>query len=336
MKKSPAILHKNAKRRNFGFSRQTSVFLFCVMLATVFWLSIKLSKTYTIKYSIKIQYVNVPVGLTLMNGTDTIVSGSITDQGYKLLPLFLKTRMPEIKISINKLLGDFFNTSQEKIKKSFSVKRLLECTVNQVNDFRYQNLVFSADSIQIDFCRLFKKRVPVKHNVKLQLQHQYMLTSLPEIKPDSVTVTGCYDCLKEIDGLETYSYTFSNLNQSFSELITIKPPFTSKNLTIFPPKIIFKANIEEYTEVSLEVPISLPATIKKANIRLFPSTLQIKGNIPLRDYAKVTPDMFKIEIIAEELNTKPELLHYTIVEKPTFFKITSISPAAIEYIVVKP
>ncbi len=91
--------------------------------------------------------------------------------------------------------------------------------------------------------------------------------------------------------------------------------------------------IEEYTEKTLEIPVTCPNLPRRYTLRTFPSVVKVSCNVPLSRFKDVSADDFEIRVSFTDLEqstsgTLPLLLN----KKPSWVDAATISPDRIEFI----
>jgi len=79
------------------------IFLLCLIIATSFWLLIKLSDNYAVSYNLKVKYIHVPEKKRLTKIIDTTLSVNFTAKGYDILKLRLFVNPKQITVDLNKV-----------------------------------------------------------------------------------------------------------------------------------------------------------------------------------------------------------------------------------------
>jgi hypothetical protein len=177
------------------------------------------------------------------------------------------------------------------------------------------------------------KKVPVKLDLTLNFEKQYLLYDSIKYFPDSVIVSGSPQTLDTLRYVTTTKKEFEKLkeSQSFSLGFT-----KSKNIkyTVHPEMVKVNFSVEKYTDGTIEVPVSIGNS--GVNLKLFPDKVNVTYLVAMKDYKSITPDMFSATVNAVKLQEhKDNKLKVEISKVPSFLKITRVEPEKVEYIIVK-
>ncbi len=315
------ILKDRKSRQNFY------AFLICVVISAFIWTLIKTSKGYVKTVNYPITYINIPKDKILINKLDTVCSVSVR---FNNISFFTK-RKPIIvdleNLKLNKkrdIYEAFILTSRiikKKSKQLYPSAHILSVSPDTLI-FRYEDVVY--------------KEVPVKLNISASFEKQYQLYDSIKYNPKNIILKGSKSELDKISSLETEKKDFYNLTKNQNFYIPILNPYKDGNLKIFPDKIKVFIPVEKYTEASITLPLNKINISEDYDIKIFPDKVNITYLIALKDYKKVSPDMFIASVNCskiDKLNNKN--LKVEISDYPDFVRITKIKPDKVEYIILK-
>ena len=72
----------------------------CLMLSTLSWFAVKMSKNYTQTYSFEVEFVNIPNGKVIVYQSDTTITVEVNGKGVSLISLGMKKKLLPIDYSI--------------------------------------------------------------------------------------------------------------------------------------------------------------------------------------------------------------------------------------------
>lgn len=269
----------NGKIRSVIFSKDTPIFLFFLLLATIFWFIQSLDKQRTTTLEIPIQYFGIPEDIELEEELPAQLNVLIRDEGMSILNYRKKTIVP--------LALDIQHRYSEKGRISVSGDQL---------KYRLSQYVFpstailniSPDSIASNYYKLSSKTVPILLVGDIPLAKQYVLKNKLEIQPDRVKVYGPGNIIDTISAIYTEQYKGKTVSSdsTFIQLNLTKP---SENVKLDFNDVNVGVFIEMFTENKVEIPITIKNVPQGTKVRLFPSTVTVTYNVKMSDFSKMLP-----------------------------------------------
>jgi len=129
------------------------------------------------------------------------------------------------------------------------------------------------------------KRVPIISRVNLNLQNQYGLIGDPTFEPDSVTLIGADSRLQELDGWETEEVTLEDVSRSVERTVPLKSP--EGGLSVDVSEITFQAEVAEFTEAEVRVPVRTRNLPSGQAVSFNPSSITVRFDVPIHQYSEV-------------------------------------------------
>ncbi len=306
-----------------------TIFFICIFIASLSWLSVKLSKDYFNTLKVSVEYYNLPINNVIVNKIDHSINITIKTKGYKLISPDRLFGNQTVKIDFSLLMK---NKTLKNSTLSISTSQLIGTIKNQLG---ITNDIFSItpDTLNFKLEQKAIKKVPVIANISYSIHKQYFSQDSIIIKPDSVTISGSEKSLSKITFITTENHVYNNIEYPiFDQILLVVPDSKNHNVTIFPTKVSLAINVEKMSEQKIEVPINTDNEGNK--IKTIPENCQIIYKVGLSNIKKVTPQDFTIDIMSQkDENSKTVKLH--VIKKPSFVKIVRIEPKTVEYIKIK-
>jgi hypothetical protein len=319
------------RQRDEKFRQRLSVFLVCLVISIVIWITIKMANVYTTVIPVTVHFTHLPQNKVLTSVTDSIIRLEIKEKGSYLFNLhYLQARKP-VSISL-------------RFTPLYQKNDIISATVSPsalINDFERKMGLFgkiqsiSPDTIYLTFEPKKSKKLPVTADFDIIYEKHYFGYNGIMFEPDSVTVTGP---ARLVDPLDSASLGLIRLN-NLSENITITRGFdkdtTTRFLNFYPGEVTLTIPVEKFTEAEIEIPVTINNS-GDLRIKTFPDKVKIVYTVALKDYPEVEPEMiiaaadFSTVDISREDRVKVQLIQY-----PTFIHIKKIEPGTVEYIILK-
>jgi len=320
---------QNPKQKGTKSKRKFYVFLLCLIISTFIWCLIKFAKDYSTTIEFPVVFINLPKDHVLMNDVDTSLALTIRAQGFHLLKykLFKSAKPLIIDLSKLKLM------KQNRGHRAYIVTSTLVQRLSNQLDFKNTVIDISPDTLFFVFDNMVHKKVPVKLNLSLNFEKQYLLYDSIRYFPDSVIVSGSPQILDTLRYITTSKKEFEKLNESQSFYLGF---FKSKNLkyTVQPEMVKVNFEVEKFTDGTIEIPVNMGNS--GANLKLFPDKVNVTYLVAMKDYKSITPDMFTATVNVVKLQEhKDNKLKVEISKYPSYLRITRVDPEKVEYIIVK-
>lgn len=302
-------------------------FLLFIILSVVFWFMTKLSKEYDSTLEYPVSYINLPEDKLLQEAPVEVIEIHVKTTGFKLISAtFFPT---ELKIDVSNLnwkssTDYYLLLSQQRLAIQKQMKTGVEI------DF------FINDSIHFNLGKLKNKKVPVKPLLDLSYATGFELNGNITTVPDSILISGPESILDTIDFVSTKLLQIKKLNNSIDQTIEIERFSSDSNVKLQQKNIKIIANVEKYTEGTLEIPFEVLNLPENNIINTFPKVVKVTYKVALSNFNKI--DFTSFLIHCDYQVSQKNNLSYLIpilVEKSPMVKYVRMSPMKIDYIINK-
>ena len=146
-------------------------------------------------------------------------------------------------------------------------------------------------------------------------------------------ISGPASTVELIQQWKTDSLVLSDLRSDKTVAVALlKPP---DELSLGTPQTEVRINVEQFTEKSLFVPL----TIRNGpdSLKIFPQQIKLTCVVGLSQYNEVTPRDFTVEVdlqnvpVSEDKNTAP----IQLTQQPSFVKNVKFSPKSAEFYILQ-
>ena len=314
---------QNKNRNNKMYHK----FLLFIILSVVFWFMTKLSKEYDSTLEYPVSYINLPEDKLLQEAPVEVIEIHVKTTGFKLISAtFFPT---ELKIDVSNLnwkssTDYYLLLSQQKLAIQKQMKTGVEI------DF------FINDSIYFNLGKLKNKKVPVKPLLDLSYATGFELNGNITTVPDSILISGPESILDTINFVSTKLLQIKKLNNSIDQTIEIERFSSDSNVKLQQKNIKIIANVEKYTEGTLEIPFEVLNLPENNIINTFPKVVKVTYKVALSNFNKI--DFTSFLIHCDYQVSQKNNLSYLIpilVEKSPMVKYVRMSPMKIDYIINK-
>lgn len=305
-------------------STKRKIKVFAVLLTCSFlaWLISQLSESYTDQITFKLNYVNVPDSLLLMNASQENVTLTVRGNGWKFLGSKFSSGTLDIdlgKVSLNK--NRFFLRERDYVEQlSSAIPEAM--SIVRVN----------SDTLFFDFSRLVSKKVPVVPALELNLAQNFLLEKELEIIPDSIVLTGPEQELDTLKEIMTESIELGEVSESFTRTLQLVRPETLQQTRLSQGEVQLSAEVFRFSEKIIEVPVQVINLPEGTQIRTFPNTVEVLCKARLERLKEISASDFRAEADLEEVQDNSAFLAVRLVHQPDGVPSIQLLQRQVEYI----
>ena len=307
---------------SFFKSKRVNVFILFFSLALLFSILSKLSSDYTKTLTFKIKPINVPEEEVIISDTLHKLDITLESYGFKFITYFFKA--PELKV-------DFSDLEKDKVSYRWIERKQLSSIVDQF-DSKIKIKAINPDTIFFKYDKNYIKKVPVFINETIDFAPGFDVTDEFKIKPDSVKLIGAKTILDTINEVLTEPFTLEEVNKSILQTVTLNIPESFKNIKLSDTKVTVSAEVEKFTEGSLDVPVRIVNVPEDTRINHYPKTVTILFYTSLSNYKNINESQFIVECNYLDINDNSSFLTPKIVKQPKHIKNVRLETKKIEFI----
>jgi hypothetical protein len=199
------------------------------------------------------------------------------------------------------------------------------------NDPSFPRNPSSETSAAADSLRENGREIPIRINGTLSPATGYRFIDSLQIDPPTVWVYGDKNILDTLQWINTLPVNENKIQKDLHLHLKLQTP---KGLNTTVHKVHITADLEEYAEKKIELPVTclhLPADMY---VRFFPSTVEIVCYPSLADYASLkTADLEVGTDYNELINNTSVNISLTLLRKPLWLDDYRIVPETVEYLI---
>ncbi|NOQ24497.1 MAG: hypothetical protein GQ564_03965 [Bacteroidales bacterium] len=323
-------IRKFLDKKNIKADKRLIIFLFFVVLSTIFWFLNQLEEEYLTEISLPVRYTNFPNDKILVNDLPNHFDLRIRAHGYKLLEYKISNKFLPYSINVNSLALRMQNNSG--VTSLFALTRLLNKDIEDQISSELEIVSISPDSLHFEFADKVFKKVPVISLLNLVPETQYMIRGSIQFTPDSITISGAQPIIDTIEYVYTKRIDFTELNSNLNDEIDLK---AINNVEFSEEEVDVNINIEKFTEGSHKIKLNIINVPDTLIIRTFPKEITVTYFVALSDYEKVLPQLFEAVVDYNEIQHQENKLQIAIKNSPEYIKTLRFNPKSVEYIIEK-
>lgn len=313
--------NKRLKKR-FPSRNRLHFFLFFVFISFSFWISTKLSNSYTIEQIFNIEWINIPERIVISENNKKL-NTSITASGVEIILYRLFNNNLKIDLIQANFELDYLSLNLENQKFLIQQQLYSNTLLNQ----------FTPSLVKIKFSRLSEKKIPIIPKTRINLRAGYLTDSNVISKPDCIIVRGPKILLDSIYYAETIAYNQEDVYKSISKKINLSPIEGANFSKDF---VDIELSVSRYSEKEFNIPIELINQPEGVKVKLFPPKTKVRATIPMSVIGNIRVSDFRlIADYNQILNGQTQKLELFIQKKPSGVKQIILEPNEVNYLIRK-
>jgi len=305
--------------------RKVKVFLFILVLTSIIWLLIELSKTYTSSAVFKVQYKNIPSKKLLQNKPISEINIALKAPGFSLLKYKIKKETITINLrNVVKGGASYYLLPNNQI-----------AYLNQQLSGETEVMSILNDTIFVELGNNKSKKVPINPSLDIKYKLGYNLIGTIKIVPDSVLITGPEKYVDSIKELTTEILKIKDVYKDIILDLAVEQPAKYTNLILSANKVKIVGKVDKFTEGRFTMPVTLINKDKGVIINTFPKEIEVVYQAGLTNFSKITKNSFLIVFDFEQYKNDTLVKYLTpiIKQKSEFVSSLKVNPSQIEFLI---
>lgn len=306
------------------------VYFYCLFVSVVFWFLVVFAKEYNTVIYYPVTYTNIPLNKVITGQLPDTIAVDIKAAGFNIIGFKFFTPSHALVIDVKNI-----KLSENQTEFLFDMQQSVDLIAKQIKYNVKVNRIY-PEYIKFTFHNKSYKTVPVKLKALFSYAKQYQATDYVQIKPAKVIVSGDYEQLNKLNFIETENLIIRNIDKPLSKMLVLVLPEQLKGINTLTKYVQISLPVEKYTEIKIEVPITVINLPTKLSIKTFPEKVVVTGLVPLSKYKSIDPNSFTITADYSKLTSeKNNKLKLNITNAPAFAKSTKLEVEKVEFILKK-
>ena len=258
-------------------------FLFFLLLATTIWFLTKFSKPLVAEFQLNLEYSNLPEQTLVSPDAPQKLLITVNANGFKLLTEFFRDKSLVLDLSAGRVLeNNKIRFNQDQLL-AFCYRKIPAADVISINT---KELIVPVD-------RMSAKTIDVVFQGEVLLEKGFKLVGTPQMKPRKITLYGPSQMIDSISSVNTIYTSLIDLRANLTKNIPLESLWSQK-LSRSQDSVIWTAEIREYTQKEIELPVEIINIPKGRRLQIFPETMILSVEIPVDEYALYDESNFKL------------------------------------------
>ena len=296
-------------------------FIFFLLMAFIFWLMLFFQKENVEgTYRFPLKYTNIPEDVVFNNPLPQHIDISISDNGSEIFKLDI-TRKDSLEIDVAEATD-----AGTSILQGEQFRQLLSSQFATSTRIRG----YYPMTISLATSKLESKELKVTFDGEITTSRANLVADSIIFIPASIMAYGSKESLKSLNTATTEYTIFKNINATSQLPVKIYPidgvKFSPSEVDIYIPVV-------EYTEHTVEVPITANHLPRNLDVKFFPSRATVSFSVTLDNYREITPEDFAIQLDYRSFHdNKDGRVELQLTKKPISIVEPKISPTSVEFL----
>ena len=299
-------------------------FLFFLLISSLLWFLIKLTKEYTTQTVFTVVYTDAPVNKWVSTAEQQVNLSFVADGFVTLRHNLVRQPKRVVSISLEEVPYRLEGGNTYSYGSQYVAERVADwlgvpsgnVTVN--DDKQY----FNMEDLQ-------QKELSVLVPLDVKTQRQFHVYGDPLIEPAVLTVYGPKSVLDTMSFIGTEPFVATGANADLIKSLSID--YCGGAVRGAETTVQVTVRVEQYTETVVEVPVTVTDSL---HVRFFPETMSVKCMVPIRDFANLSPAAFRVLADTAQLHRRQPLLDIKLVQVPEHIQVVKTEPEQVEYLIV--
>ncbi len=295
------------------------ILFLCLAVAFVFWLLLKLSKSYEQPLVFDVVY-DLPVGKSFADAPPATVTAVLRASGWT----FLKTSIRPIYRVLQYPVPDasVFLPEQGVFRSAIGAQLPNGTDILEVH----------FDAIRLPLEAKSSRRLPVVVPQRISFVREFGLLGALRIIPDSVWVSGPSAALDTLRFWPTDSLILQALDADEAVTLGLRPP--GPGIRVQDTPVSVSVRVQRFTEKTFLLPIRT-LVAGADSVRVFPDQATVRCIVGVNDYARLAAN--DLDLVANITTARTDKTGHTVllklVRKPDYVQSYTISPRVISYLI---
>lgn len=296
-------------------------FLFFLVLAFIFWLMLFFQKENVEgTYRIPLKYTNIPDDVVFDNPLPSFLEVSVADNGAQIFRLDMRKR-DSLEIDVAEITEGNNTVLQGDQYRQLIRNQLFPSTT--IRGYYPMNISLATSKLQ-------NKELPVIFDGEITTSRANLVADSATFIPEVVMAYGSQQSLEKLKGAVTEYTVFKNLKATSQLPVKIN---NVEGVKFIPSQVDIYIPIREYTERTIEVPITATHIPSNLDVKFFPSRANVTFSVTLDEYKKIVPEDFSIKLDYRKFHSNEDgRVELELTDAPSSIINPRISPTSVEFL----
>lgn len=321
-------IRKKTDSERIKLKNKLLIYLFFLVISSVFWLLTSLNKDYSVQLEFPVRYYNFPPEKVVVSEMPRTLNLRISGHGFTILKHKFYTRLNPLRVDV----GGSSVTPVDSSGQLFFVltRRFRDKLSSQIGE-DLQVIGIQPDTISFILDDIVSKKIKISPSLKLSFRKQFMQKGSAKSIPDSILVFGPRVIMDTIKNIYTETVEKDKVNDTIWKQADLLP---IRTLQYSVDKVDIVVPVEKFTEKKLTIPIEAVNLPSNLILKTFPGNVSLSTMVSVSDYNKLGPEQFRAIVNYNETSTQSKL-KVSLLRYPDYIINTKFTPKMVEFIIEK-
>ena len=241
--------------------------VFALLFSLALWFIVNMGRDYNMTMMLPIQIINLPDDIALSTEVPDNAAVSVSGEGWSLFNLYINP--PRVSLNVESQQVNMFEQVRSQIGSMSDV------SVMQVDPM----------FLEIETEMRVSKKVPVESLVEINTENQFGVLGPAQITPDSISISGPASRVEDINAWNTAVTGVNDVRSDVEMTVDLQTP--DAGITITPSAVTLRADIAEFTEAEVRIPVRSRGLPSGRAVTFSPSSILVKYDVPLEHFNDV-------------------------------------------------
>ena len=269
-----------ARRRNVG------ILVFCIVLATLLWGYVTLTRTYEDYISVKFSVVT-PSSSALLSTVPERVTVRIRGTGWQLLNMRLMANATANVLDLSLLRPDDAMTYH--VAKADILRAIVTTPGTQVLDVSPASMTLATGDVVV-------RRVPIRLRSDITCRDGFMTVGEPQIQPATVTLRGSASVINKVTSWPTERLVLADQHAGASVTVAVSDSLSTL-LSVSPATVRVRTDVQQIADLVVDgIPVEYASSQRRQSVRIRPSRVSVIVRGGVSDLSTMSPQQFRAVI----------------------------------------
>lgn len=302
--------------------REAKLFTFFFILSGLAWFISNLSYRYESNAFFDLEFVNPPDSMMMQNASEQQIQVRLEAEGFQFLGWGFGKKKVAIDLSQANRIGTRYMLTPDVLES-----QIAEQLAGDIKLIRT-----GSDTLFVDFYSVASKKLPVRHQLRLEFEQNYLLDGKIELRPDSIRIKGPMNEIDTINFLKTAPITLVEINNDFTinSKVIISPLL--KKTSLAKSEVRISGTISRFSEKLIRVPVTMINIPENTIAQTFPNEVELLVKASLTELKKIKTSQFKIVGDYATVQAGSQSVLLKVIAQPSTIHSAELKPDRVDFI----
>ena len=293
-----------------------------LLIATVFWLSVKLEFQYQAVMPLEVVVENIPSGMAVRTPVPHNLHLSIRGEGWQLVSLLMSGPL-RYSINAGSPMSRARPVSRNDIAERISLSRGI------------QVLDLIPDSLRVELDVYEEKKVPVIPDIHFAFGEMFGQVGKAGILPDSVIIGGAGSLVRQIGFWRTQRQEFSNVRAPIDMIVPLADTSVYR-LSFYPSIVSLHIDVQPVAEKTISgLPVEVMDLPEGVEVILIPPRVEVVARGGITQLSNLNPGEVRIQALYGDIAGDTTGMISTRILLPEGLQLVTKRPEHLQYVIRK-